>query len=106
MTREIQLSAGASLEIQIVLTAGITESVTVRDEEGLLSAGETVTSNSVRGAKLEQLPLRADNYRGAMPLTPSVIRDLDGSDHIKGTRAVLAHLIGPAKNSRGAARCG
>ena len=31
--------------------------------------------------------MRSDNYRGAAPLTPSVIRDSGGADHIKGTRA-------------------
>src|SRR5207245_457199 len=36
---------------------------------------------------LEDLPLRADNYQGALPLTPSVVRGMDGGDHIKGTRA-------------------
>ena len=87
VTREIHLTTGASLVVEIVLTATLSESVTVRDEEGLLSAGESVTSNTVRAQKLEQLPLRADNYQGALPLTPSVIRDVTGKDHIKGTRA-------------------
>ena len=87
VTREIHLTTGASLVVEIILTATLSESVTVRDEEGLLSAGETVTSNTVRAQKLEQLPLRADNVQGALPLTPSVIRDVAGRDHIKGTRA-------------------
>src|SRR5207253_2545810 len=87
VTREIHLTMGANLVVDIVLTATLSESVTVRDEEGLLSAGETVTSNTVRAQKLEQLPLRADNVQGALPLTPSVIRDVAGKDHIKGTRA-------------------
>src|SRR5262249_31487090 len=42
-------------------------------------------SNTVRADKLEELPLRADNYQGAMPLTPGIIRDVAGKDHIKGT---------------------
>src|SRR5712691_11230351 len=87
VTREIHLTTGASLVVEIVLTATLSESVTIRDEEGLLSTGETVTSNMVRAQKLEQLPLRADNVQGALPLTPSVIRDVTGKDHIKGTRA-------------------
>ncbi len=87
VTREIQLTTGAALVVEILLTATVSESVTIRDEEGLLSAGETTTSNTLRAEKLEQLPLRADNYQGALPLTPSVVRDVNGRDHIKGTRA-------------------
>jgi hypothetical protein len=68
------------------LAATVSASVTIRDEEGMLSAGESTTSNTIRAAKLEQLPLRADNYQGAVPLTPSIIRDAGGADHIKGTR--------------------
>ena len=86
-TSEIRLTTGAALVVDVVLTASVTESVTVRDQEGLLSTGEVTTSNTVRVEKLEQLPLRADNYQGALPLTPGVIRGLDGGDHIKGTRA-------------------
>src|SRR3981081_3547010 len=84
---EIRLTAGDTLLVDIVLTAKVTESVTVRDEEGLLSTGETTTSNTVRAEKLEELPLRADNYQSALPLTPGVVRGMDGADHIKGTRA-------------------
>jgi Carboxypeptidase regulatory-like domain len=87
VTSEIRLTAGATLIVEIVLTAKVTESVTVRDEEGLLSTGETTTSNTVRADKLEELPLRADNYQSALPLTPGVLRGMDGADHIKGTRA-------------------
>ena len=87
VTREIPLTSGAALVVEILLTATVSESVTIRDEEGLLSAGETNTSNTILAAKLEQLPLRADNSQGALPLTPSVIRDPSGGDHIKGTRA-------------------
>src|SRR5262245_37314906 len=85
-TRDIRLTTGANLVVEIIMTASVTESVTVKDEEGLLSTGETTTSNTVRAEKLEDLPLRADNYQGALPLTPAVIRDPNG-DHIKGTRA-------------------
>ncbi|MDX6402845.1 MAG: hypothetical protein QOH70_300 [Blastocatellia bacterium] len=87
VTSEIRLTAGATLFVEIVLTANVTESVTVRDEEGQLSTGETTTSNTVRAEKMEQLPLRADNYQSALPLTPGVLRGMDGADHIKGTRA-------------------
>jgi hypothetical protein len=87
VTSEIHLTAGATLLVEIVLTAKVTESVTVRDEEGQLSTGETTTSNTVRAEKLEELPLRADNYQSALPLTPGVLRGMDGADHIKGTRA-------------------
>lgn len=31
--------------------------------------------------------MRQDNFQGALPLTPSVIRDPSGQNHIKGTRA-------------------
>jgi TonB dependent receptor/Carboxypeptidase regulatory-like domain len=87
VTTEIHLTVGATLLVEIVLTAKVTESVTVRDEEGQLSTGETTTSNTVRADKLEELPLRADNYQSALPLTPGVVRGMDGADHIKGTRA-------------------
>jgi Carboxypeptidase regulatory-like domain/TonB dependent receptor len=85
--REIRLTTGATLVVEIVLTATVSESVTVRDEEGLLSTSETTTSNTVRAEKLEDLPLRADNYQSALPMTPGVVRGLEGADHIKGTRA-------------------
>ena len=87
VTSEIHLTAGATLVVEFVLTAKVTESVTVRDEEGQLSTGESTTSNTLRAAKLEELPLRADNYQSALPLTPGVLRGMDGADHIKGTRA-------------------
>ena len=87
VTREIQLITGAALIVEVLLTPTVSESVTIRDEEGLLSAGETTTSNAIRAEKLERLPLRSDNYQGALPLTPGVIRDVNGRDHIKGTRA-------------------
>jgi hypothetical protein len=87
VTREIHLSTGATLQVEIILAATVSAAVTIRDEEGMLSAGESTTSNTIRAAKLEELPLRSDNYQGAAPLTPSVIRDSGGNDHIKGTRA-------------------
>jgi len=87
VTREISLTTGANLIVEIILAPTVSESVTIREEEGLLSAGESTTSNTIRAAKLEQLPLRSDDYRGAAPLTPSVVRDNGGADHIKGTRS-------------------
>src|SRR5436190_2861559 len=71
--------------VEVLLTPSITESVIVREQEGLLSSGDPVTSNTIRADKLEELPLRSDNYRGAAPLTPGIIRDVAGEDHIKGT---------------------
>ncbi|MGZ8845523.1 MAG: TonB-dependent receptor [Pyrinomonadaceae bacterium] len=85
--REISLTAGATLIVEVILTATVTEAVTVREEEGQLSTGETTTSNVVRARRLEDLPLRADNYQSSLPLTPGVVRGMDGADHIKGTRA-------------------
>ena len=85
--REISLAAGATLIVEVLLTATVTEAVTVREEEGQLSTGETTTSNVVRARRLEDLPLRADNYQSSLPLTPGVVRGMDGADHIKGARA-------------------
>jgi len=87
VTQAIHVTTGSSLVVEITLTATLSESVTIRDAEGLLSTGETTTSNTIRAEKLEQLPLRTDNFPGALPLTPSVIRDPTGQNHIKGTRA-------------------
>jgi hypothetical protein len=87
VTHEIHLTMGAALVVDVVLTATVTESVTVRDEEGLLSTAETTTSNTVRARKLEELPLRAETYQSALPLTPGVVRGVDGADHVKGTLA-------------------
>jgi hypothetical protein len=84
--REITLTTGANLVVEIILSATITESVTVREEEGQLSTAETTTSNMVRARRLEDLPLRADNYQSSLPLTAGVVRGRDGADHIKGTR--------------------
>src|SRR5438132_842550 len=85
--REIHLTTGATLVVDIILTASLTESVTVRQEEGLLSTAETTTSNTVRAEKLEELPLRAENYQSALPLTPGVVRGAEGLNHVKGTRS-------------------
>jgi hypothetical protein len=86
VTREIDLSDGANLTVEIELTASLSESVTVRDEEGLLSTGETTTSNIVREQTLKDVPLRAENYQSALPMTPGVVRGTNGDDHVKGAR--------------------
>jgi hypothetical protein len=85
--QDIRLTTGATLVVEIVLTATVTESVTVRQEEGMLGTAETTTSNTVRAQRLEDLPLRAENYESALPLTPGVIRGMDDAVHVKGTRA-------------------
>ncbi|MDQ2935992.1 MAG: TonB-dependent receptor, partial [Acidobacteriota bacterium] len=87
VTREISLTEGATLFVEIELTASVSESVTVRDEEGLLSTAETSTSNSVLEKTLKNVPLRAENYESALPLTPGVVRASNGDDHVKGARS-------------------
>jgi hypothetical protein len=87
ITKEINLTAGATLNVEILLTATVSASVTVRDEEGLLSAGETSTTNIIRAKTLTDMPLRAENYQSALLLTPGVVRDTRGGDHLKGARA-------------------
>jgi len=87
VTRDIRLTTGATLAVEIILTVSVNASVTVSEEEGLLSTAETTTSNTIRGQKLEDLPLRSENYQSALPLTPGVVRGMDGADHIKGTRS-------------------
>jgi hypothetical protein len=87
VTREIRLTEGANLIVEIELTTSISESVTVRDEEGLLNTAETTTSNTVREQTLKNVPLRAENYQSALPLTPGVVRGANGEDHVKGARA-------------------
>ena len=87
VSKEIKLDSGAILSLDIDLTATINASVTVREEEGLLSTSETVTSNVVRSETLKTQPFRAENYQAAIALTPGVIRDGNGNDYLKGTRA-------------------
>jgi hypothetical protein len=86
VSREIRLAEGATLTVEIELTASVSESVTVRDEEGLLSTAETSTSNVVLEKRLKNAPLRAENYESALPLTPGVVRGSNGDDHVKGAR--------------------
>jgi hypothetical protein len=85
--REISLASGVGLTVEIVMKATISESVTIREEEGLLSTAETTTSNTVRSRTLTDVPLRAENYQSAPLLTPGVVHGLDGVDHQKGARA-------------------
>lgn len=87
VTQEIRLAAGDTLIVEIELTATVSETVTVRDEEGLLSKAETTTSNIIRAQTLKDLPLRAENYQSALLLTPGTVRGVDGLDHLKGARA-------------------
>jgi hypothetical protein len=87
VTKEIDLSAGAMLNVEILLIATVSASVTVRDDEGLLSTGETTTANTIRAKTLANMPLRAENYQSALLLTPGVVRDTNGDDHLKGARS-------------------
>jgi hypothetical protein len=85
--REISLASGVGLTVEIVMKATISEAVTIREEEGLLSAAETSTSNTVRSQTLTDVPLPAENYQSAPLLTPGVVKGTDGVDHQKGARA-------------------
>jgi hypothetical protein len=87
LTREISLASGVPLSVDIVMTAKIAESVTIREEEGLLSKAETTTNNTVRSQTLKDVPLRTENYQSAPLLTPGVVHGADGVDHQKGARA-------------------
>jgi hypothetical protein len=86
-TRDIRLTEGANLTVEIELSATVSESVTVLEEEGLLSTAETTTSNIVREDTLKTVPLRAENYQSALPLTPGVVRGANGENYVKGARA-------------------
>ncbi len=85
--REISLPPGVGLTVEIVMKSTISETVTIREEEGLLSTAETTTSNTVRAQTLTAVPLPAENYQSAPLLNPGVVRGLDGVDHQKGARA-------------------
>jgi hypothetical protein len=87
VTREISLASGVALTVEIVMKATISEAVTVREEEGLLSTAETATNNVVRSRTLTDVPLPAENYQSAPLLTPGVVKGTDGVDHQKGARA-------------------
>src|SRR3989442_10660864 len=83
----ISLTSGTTLTVEIDMTASLSESVTVREEEGLLSTSETTTSNTIRSQTLNDVPLRSENFQSALLLTPGVVRGLDSVDHQKGARA-------------------
>src|SRR6185369_10980360 len=85
--REISLESGVGLTVEIVMKATISESVTINEEEGLLSTAETTTSNTVRSQTLKDVPLRAENYQSAPLLTPGVVYGMDGVVHQKGAHA-------------------
>jgi hypothetical protein len=85
--REISLAPGVGLTVEVVMKATISEAVTIREEEGLLSTAETTTSNTVRSQTLTDVPLPAENYQSAPLLNPGVVRGRDGVDHQKGARA-------------------
>ncbi len=86
-SREIKLDSGAILTLDIDLNVTIGETVTVRVEEGLLSTSETSTVNVIRSETLNTEPFRNDNFQSSIALTPGVVRDAGGNDHLKGTRA-------------------
>ncbi len=86
-TREIVLESGAILTLDIDLAVTVGETVTVRVEEGLLSTSETSTVNVIRSETLSTEPFRNDNFQNSIALTPGVVRDGSGNDHLKGTRA-------------------
>src|SRR5207247_7614181 len=67
ITRDIRLTTGATLAVEIILTVSVNASVTVREEEGLLSTAETTTSNTIRAQKLVDLPLRSEHYQSPLP---------------------------------------
>ena len=87
VTKEISLPSGAALTIDIEMSATINESITIRDEEGLLSTSETATSNVVRSETLKTQPIRTETFDGSISLTPGVVHDGNGNNYLKGTRA-------------------
>lgn len=86
-SREIDLPSGEILNVEVDLTVAVSETVTVRAEEGLLSTSETTTSNIVRAETLKSQPFREDDYQSALSLTPGSVQDADGKDYLKGSRA-------------------
>lgn len=87
VTKEFRLLSGAMLSLDINMSATVSETVTIRAEEGLLSTSEASTSNIVRSETLKTQPLRTDNYQNAIALTPGVVRDGNGDNYLKGTRS-------------------
>ncbi len=87
VTRELTVTTGVTLVVEINLTLTVAESVTVKYEEGLLSTSETTTSNIVRVETLKTQPFREDDFQSALPLTPGVIKDANNKSYVKGSRA-------------------
>lgn len=87
LTREITLASGEPLVLDIDLSVALSESVTIRYEEGLLSTSDTTTSNVVLAQTLVTQPFKDDNYQSALPLTPGVVQDVNGNTFVKGSRA-------------------
>lgn len=92
VVREIKVESGAVLSVEIILSVEISEQVTVRDEEGLLSSSETTVSNIIRAETIKNQPFRDDEYQNALPLTPGVIKDSANNTFVKGARAGQSRL--------------
>jgi len=88
----VVLGSGSVIAIDVNLSLELSEQVTIRDEEGLISTEETTTSNIVLAQSLQNLPLRSDDYKSAMPQTPGVVVANDGATHIKGSRATQSRF--------------
>jgi len=86
-TQELTITTGVTLVVEINLTVALSESVTVKYEEGLLSTSETTTSNIVRVETLKTQPFREDDVQSALPLTPGVVKDAGNKAFVKGSRA-------------------
>jgi len=86
VTKEITLSSGAVLTVDINMAVTVGESVDVRIQEGLLSTSETTISNVIQSETLKTEPFRDDNYQNSLAMTPGVIRDGKDQNHLKGTR--------------------
>lgn len=91
-TQTVTLGSGSVIAIDINLSLELSEQVTIRDEEGLISTEETTTSNIVLARTLQNLPLRSDDYKSAIPQTPGVVVANDGATHIKGSRATQSRF--------------
>lgn len=87
VTQEINVTTGVTLVVEIDLTLALTESVTVKYEEGLLSTSETTTSNIVRVETMKTQPFREDEFQSALPLTPGVVKDAGNKAYVKGSRS-------------------
>ena len=86
VSKDIKLTSGAVLTIDLGLTVTIGETVTVRIEEGLLSTSETSISNVIRSETLNTKPFHTESFQNAIALTPGVVRDGKGRNYLKGTR--------------------